>query len=853
MACCDQFSIAKNCRLGDNMEPSADATISCSSTSSISECRSARIIKVFLKKLQSANPSEIIQSIRTIFESHNYSVTDILNDVHHLKYEHGVDGDDEKFDEIFAFLSDGLTGRTCTVTDCVHIRRHHRDRGTPPKEFAVTESDDVDDTVLMDTMAMVHCYFVHSFDLNRLTKEERDRIDTELSIGTGLEDDEKIPIENELFESKRIKLINSILAAKKKKLVIGRGDERYRDDEDDRKSAINQNVDFCAISKTVNIDEAVLMKGLKDYEKNRDRFIGDLIDVIYAENAEEMKLWSTLEMEHDAKRVIFHEMLFGHFECIQLNTANLLKLSVFVIDRKRLQIDGDALKQEVMTNDIDGRMFDKTDREHFENMVKFSKRFKETPNCNAQHLRQLYTALRRWRYIEPKKQTVEEKRIEHEMFESKKIRLIDTLRTAKSDQMRTGRGGGRFQNNEDDAPSGLDSNLDFSAIAEIMEVDIAMLREGLKEYEKDRDRFIGELVDVVYAENPEMAIWRSLPIKDGAKRAIFHGILFGHFECAQLNTANLIKLSMFLIDRKRLEIDDNALKQELFRHSIDGRLFDKRDSEHFQKMGHFAKRFKSAPNCKRQHLGQLYRALRNWRYIEYKVQKEIPVEDVKEDEKEDQPPDVYEIGRRFYFWDSHRKHPDFIKPKYENIKEEVLNSPLLSGLITIAAWNALTALIERMIGSDAALQISSNGQSQYMYQLKKREPIDANHLRSLKLYTDYTDLSAKFCAILRWADPEQIAEIAHWTRSLIEMVQCFGSSLNDDAVQKTYFRGVDRTFIFKTIATKFHLPLSTTCNVKCDCLRSAMLKEGSVKVFKITVFGKPSHCGRLLLSPIFRN
>ena len=157
------------------------------------------------------------------------------------------------------------------------------------------------------------------------------------------------------------------------------------------------------------------------------------------------------------------------------------------------------------------------------------------------------------------------------------------------------------------------------------------------------------------------------------------------------------------------------------------------------------------------------------------------------------------------------------------------------------------------MGSDAAHHLSSNGQSEYMYKLKKREPIDANHLRSLKLYTDFSKLCTKFCVILRSADPLQIAQIAHWTRSLIEMVQCFGSSLNDDAVQKTYFRGVDRTFIFKTIATKFHLPLSTTCNVKCDCLRSAMLKEGSVKVFKITVFGKPSHCERLLLSPIFRN
>ena len=531
---------------------------------------------------------------------HNHTVTDILNDVQHLKYEHGVDGDDEKFDEIFAFFSAALSDTPCPVTDCVHIRRHHRDRAAPQNEFTVSNGNDVNDAVLLDTMAMVHCYFVHSFDLNRLTKEERDRVDMECTDGIGLDDDQKNPIEGDLSDSKRVVLINSILTEKRKKLAVRRGDGRYRDNEHDRRLKTLQNVDFISISTTVHVDEDVLREGLKEYEHDRDRFIGDLIDVVYAENATGTKIWSALNIKDDAKGAIFHEILFGNFKCIDLNTANLIKLSMFIIDRKRLQIDGDALKQEVLTNDIDGRMFDKTDRYHFENMVRFSKRFKSVPNCKPQHLRQLYTTLKKWQYVEPREQTVPKQ----------------------------------------------DENAEF----------------------------------------------------------VF-------FEPAE-------------------------------------------------------------------------------------------------------PPEVYEIGRRFYFWESHRKHPDFVSPKYENMKEEVLNSPLLSGLISIGAWNALTAVIETMIGSDAALKISSNGQSEYMYRIKKREPMNANHLRSLKLYTDYTDLSAKLCAIMRWADPEQIAEIAHWARSLIEMVQCFGSSLNNDAVQKTYFRGVDRTFIFRMIATKFHLPMSTTSDVK---------------------------------------
>ena len=101
-----------------------------------------------------------------------------------------------------------------------------------------------------------------------------------------------------------------------------------------------------------------------------------------------------------------------------------------------------------------------------------------------------------------------------------------------------------------------------------------------------------------------------------------------------------------------------------------------------------------------------------------------------------------------------------------------------------------------------------------MYQIKLYEPLEAEHLRSLKLYTDFTDLSAKFCTILRSADPKLIAGIAHWTRKLIETVLCFGSTLKAEIAKKTYYRGVDRAFIFKMIATRFNLPLSTTANVK---------------------------------------
>ena len=249
-------------------------------------------------------------------------------------------------------------------------------------------------------------------------------------------------------------------------------------------------------------------------------------------------------------------------------------------------------------------------------------------------------------------------------------------------------------------------------------------------------------------------------------------------------------------------------------------MFDKTDPEHYQNMGAFSKRFKAVPDCKLQHLRQLYGAIKKWKYIEPKM---VEAAESKEEEKWDgdesaggqsavtQTPDIYEIGKRFYFWDSLRKHADFVAAKYQNMKEELLNSPLLAGSLSMRSWTNLTELIEVLISTEIAHEITSNGHSEYLYGIRKSEPFDAQHLRALKLYTDFTDLSATFCGIVRRGDRAEMAEIGHWTRNLIETVQCFGSPLT---AKKTYFRGVNRTFIFKMIVTRFNLPLSTTTDVK---------------------------------------
>ena len=557
-------------------------------------------------------------SLKSVMEKHEYSATKLLDDFHHLQYEHGLNKDDTKFDAAYEFLKECTVENGCDVNECPFMTRHYRQRGREDGGH-----HDADDDALINIMAQIHCYFLHSFDINRLTKEERNRVDLELSIGSGLESLEDNGnhshdvSEDDVDESqsKRLEKINEILVAKSRKREksrFGRDDRRYRDNDDDEKSGDNQ-LDFMSMAETVDVDVKVLKEGLGDYQKDINRLIGDLIDAVYSENAGKKPLWSKLDINETEKDMAFSSLLHRYFKNTQLNTTNLLNMSKVIIMRKHLMIDIDAFVDVVTTNGIDGRLFDKTAKDSYQNNGTFSNRFKGIADCKVQHVRQLYTALRKWKYVESKK-------VVH----------------LKQDE---------------DVDDG-------------------------KEDEK-------ELVD---------------------GGVVVHGS---------------------------------------------------------EQMG------------------------------------------------------IYEIGKRFYFWESHRKHPDYVAAKYSNIKEEVLNNPLFSKFINTRSWNILTAAITALLATEKALRICSNGKDEYMYQIKIYEPLEAQHARSLKLYTDFTDLSAKFCAILRTMDPKLICGIAHWTKKLIETVQCFGSTLKSERAEKTYYRGVDRAFIFKMIATRFNLPLSTTRNVKC--------------------------------------
>eukprot|EP01083_Nonionella_stella_P200706 734775_1 len=416
----------------------------------------------------------------------------------------------------------------------------------------------------------------------------------------------------------------------------------------------------------------------------------------------------------------------------------------------------------------------------------------------------------------------------------------------------------------------------MSNILHKRDITIAMqdLRSAFSAYTGDRnnndkDMLIADVIDAYYDDT-------SLPLSNGisitslgsdyAHRHTIYGIiLFEYFEKRDINVANFVKLTEKLMAKYYPAIDLPAFVEAAMSANINGSIFIKGNAEHKSSL-QFAKIFKSVKGYKKKKLTDLYKRINSsWDHIEIerkddkiasnateitrereeckqpkttaqnKKQFEAELENVemkdddacddveieiKQDEFESQDNsnlstqqserhDIYDTGNQFYYWHSYRHHPRYIEAKYCDLKEEMLNNPVRC--LELSQWRSLQTECKTDIATDVARNIKSNGFWENMYKIAKFTLFSIHHLCALKVYTDYTTESKLFCATLRSGNPQKIGTIAVWCRLLVECVQCYGTEL--DSKKEKYYRGVDSEFIFEKIATRFHLPMSTSRNI----------------------------------------
>lgn len=156
-------------------------------------------------------------------------------------------------------------------------------------------------------------------------------------------------------------------------------------------------------------------------------------------------------------------------------------------------------------------------------------------------------------------------------------------------------------------------SLDFDAISEVTGVDDSILRDGLEEYERDRDQLYSDLIDVVYGDdNDKMEIWGKLKMDDGVKMRFFRDLLHLYLDCTQLSARNLVKICDKINHRLFLKIDLQQMDQRMNSMDLDGAFW---SGQNFLDRTVFKNLIGNSQNTQ-SGVETLYEAILEWKYVE---------------------------------------------------------------------------------------------------------------------------------------------------------------------------------------------------------------------------------------------
>eukprot|EP01084_Bolivina_argentea_P077879 141329_1 len=153
----------------------------------ISQCLSAQRIQIILNKfnniiqIQTPTYDQYSTLIENVFTSKHYSNTDLLNDFHHIKYDHKADNNDIQFNQIYTFFIEKIKD-ICKQKQCKHIQQHFLDRSKSINEYASNYSTHtICNNYTLRLISRIHVYFIHSYHINRLTLHETNTVTEHLN------------------------------------------------------------------------------------------------------------------------------------------------------------------------------------------------------------------------------------------------------------------------------------------------------------------------------------------------------------------------------------------------------------------------------------------------------------------------------------------------------------------------------------------------------------------------------------------------------------------------------------------------------------------------------------------------
>eukprot|EP01084_Bolivina_argentea_P011932 22344_1 len=387
-----------------------------------SKCISAQNIKSILEefnkiisdknsKSEHETSSNITELVNKKFLNGYYSNVKLTNDFFHVKYNHNTNENPNQFNLFYQYLCDDNNTLLCDSKYCNGYKRYYRNREKLMNESEYKHTDTCDNSSYSYNMlCRMHSFFIHSYELYKLTKSELAHIEQQLSNNKNINDEE--------INHQKLVLISKVLNDKKQNAsqLSATNYSKYITLDD-------ESLNYRQMSQTLAetglvVDEHQLQITFDKYGVGKQQIINDLCDSITNENDENTLLtqilMEQLNFNETECRKFYDTILHGCFKKEELNQRNFSKILIYTAFDLYPTINYSAKEiEEIVRNEnLNGNIFTKGTKE-FKNSANFGKLFKGNNNWNKKQWGKIYREINKWHSKTYKKiETDEYKKIE---------------------------------------------------------------------------------------------------------------------------------------------------------------------------------------------------------------------------------------------------------------------------------------------------------------------------------------------------------------------------------------------------------------------------------------------------------
>eukprot|EP01084_Bolivina_argentea_P150390 262644_1 len=176
----------------------------------------------------------------------------------------------------------------------------------------------------------------------------------------------------------------------------------------------------------------------------------------------------------------------------------------------------------------------------------------------------------------------------------------------------------------------------------------------------------------------------------------------------------------------------------------------------------------------------------------------------------------YSFGLGFRYGVKNKNHKYYICPKYESLKDEVINNDLAK--ISLFNWDTINLSAQKHLESNICREMKARPYRglNNIYNIAVNSIVSLRHLLSLLLYTNNTEFQRKMKQTMRKLDEnkslqnvmDKNSNFAHFCGFLYEVTSFFSELTEDD----TFYHGINCQLLFDKFHCNFSMPVSTTIN-----------------------------------------